>query len=1097
MPRMPQPPSPPKTLSQAEVKEYISKKWKYQSELEEFEQASSSLQSGLGQRLAQRTLGVVAKPFEAIDPLRRMSVGLAEMGGETVAGLASGQGFNRLNVLAPDDDRGYWDKVGDPMYGFGSIVPDTGNKWADRAIGFTGDVMLDPTTYITAGTGRFAGQMGRAELVNKLRLMGHAENTGMLRGAGRLGISSLNDQVRKQLGDQAGVRFMGARIPGTRALAEKGGRAASTVRARIGDTGGAKLREIDEISDALRTLNGRAGAASAKEIGAAAERVFAYGYEGVGANTIGKTFSQDLDDISKMKRADRVALTHATEAGEETVGRSLAERLFDSVKDTVTGLNRRQNYVMHLPTREGVQAMRPMIEAGELVVDTADSTGRAFERTFRPNTTYNINGTPIYLEKATIKEINEKVGPALGLPPGAKVFEDDFALISTAMVRTTGTDYGRALGQRMIADTFGDISGNAVRAGDVQVPKLNAKGNPVRNMAETAAAREAAGQPQRIDELSGQIDSLSRTADYVRDPWRANERIPTVVAGKRGMAAREISNVKQSLQAKLREVAEQAQREADGLGGSRVPLRETLASDGNLSPQAARRLNEVRVQSMDARQLQQEAQERVARAMELHERLRGVQPNKVGGHKQAVEDLREVADFLGIEDTPAMRYTYAQLEDVERRVARLAEIGDEIDLTRLEKGSVAAEMKDNTVIRTQVDEAYNQSRLFAEGDPDAVAISEDLAKYYKNAVDATQEGWVWEVLDEYTKLFKAWATATPGFHVRNAVSALFMNAVAGVSAKSHVDAIAIMRQLQKDPEAYLTRLANSSDPYDQKVFAAVEGALGSGMGGRVGFDEIGRVGGRQIKGGDLLGNNWYLRLNMKFGEWVEGPARLAMALDTVFNEGGDAFSAMNRIGRFHFNYAQLSGADRKVKQFVPFWTFMSRSLPLQLQEMWMRPGKYAAFQSAVRNATDPDAEGDMPDWMRQAGGFMSGDNTAFTPDFPHLDVGEQLGYFGFDVDEGSWDPRNMTRVLANTNPLPRVLAELMLDKQFFQDRPFYDDESKLMYALENIIPGLNQAQRVSGGRALVPFGGELDERRNDKWAQAIANYFGVPYKQVD
>jgi hypothetical protein len=59
--------------------------------------------------------------------------------------------------------------VKDPMYGFGKAFKiNTGNKWLDRAIGFVGDVALDPITYATFGVGKAVGFAGRADLAAKV-----------------------------------------------------------------------------------------------------------------------------------------------------------------------------------------------------------------------------------------------------------------------------------------------------------------------------------------------------------------------------------------------------------------------------------------------------------------------------------------------------------------------------------------------------------------------------------------------------------------------------------------------------------------------------------------------------------------------------------------------------------------------------------------------------------------------------------------------------------------------------------------------------------------------------------------------------------------
>jgi len=68
---------------------------------------------------------------------------------------------NELVDLMPGGDKAsfsdFLSQARDTSYGFGKAFANpTGNKWLDRAIGLTGDILLDPITYLTFGTGGFA-----------------------------------------------------------------------------------------------------------------------------------------------------------------------------------------------------------------------------------------------------------------------------------------------------------------------------------------------------------------------------------------------------------------------------------------------------------------------------------------------------------------------------------------------------------------------------------------------------------------------------------------------------------------------------------------------------------------------------------------------------------------------------------------------------------------------------------------------------------------------------------------------------------------------------------------------------------------------------
>ena len=92
----------------------------------------------------------------------------------------------------------WFDQVKDPNFGFGSVVGSTGNIWADRFIGFAGDVLLDPLTYV-AGAGVFSGT-GRA---TRTRLASLAASEGLgedvIRSIGRYGLSGIDNATRARL----------------------------------------------------------------------------------------------------------------------------------------------------------------------------------------------------------------------------------------------------------------------------------------------------------------------------------------------------------------------------------------------------------------------------------------------------------------------------------------------------------------------------------------------------------------------------------------------------------------------------------------------------------------------------------------------------------------------------------------------------------------------------------------------------------------------------------------------------------------------------------------------------------------------------------
>jgi hypothetical protein len=113
-------------------------------------------------------------------------------------------------------------------------------------------------------------------------------------------------------------------------------------------------------------------------------------------------------------------------------------------------------------------------------------------------------------------------------------------------------------------------------------------------------------------------------------------------------------------------------------------------------------------------------------------------------------------------------------------------------------------------------------------------------------------------------------------------------------------------------------------------------------------------------------------------------------------KGQSVAAAVERVTRYHFDYTRLSSLDRQARRLIPFWTFMSRNLPLQIESMWLRPRTYLNYQSFVRNfgeAADPLT----PQYWLSQGAFTMDQDAEhaqapwyLAPDLPHLRVAETI-----------------------------------------------------------------------------------------------------------
>ena len=928
----------------------------------------------------------------------------AEELSEGVSGLLGGRSeFNsQLNddgTLNEFGKQSNWSKLNDPDYGFGKLFDPKNtlkskNKWVNRGIGLAGDVILDPTTYLFPGAGKFAGLNGRVAAANTLDAANKAAiKAGLapkfskegMEAVGKYGVSHADDAMRAQLNmGRSGLRFgltqnNSVRIPGTGAFADKTGRGLSAARAKImsspAGTGIAKMRVNKDMVRPLAVLQGRAaGDASVALADLASINTRRLGTGMVHQVMHDKGFAKSL---RSQKVDGRRALTHLVESGADLSSSPLAGQAkakFAKLADLAdeagsTGQETIANYVKHVTTHGGRKALNEgavtLADGAKFKVNMAQSKGQAYARNFKKDTDYFITpvdggaAQKVRLKTATIKEINEKIGGALGgAGKPVKVLEDDFAIIW----------------ERAVADAADDIG------------------------------------------VATALQKLQRThPEYVKD---------------------------------FREIMGTAPVTAD-----------TVLSKIGIDPASATASQRKAAGAMAARR-----------------------SKVVGDAQSAVENRGAVVDAAWSDKTTTQFNNYAK------------------------SGKLGPEIKQ------MVDEEFEliSTQIRARGDE--VVMEKELARSFERVAEVSQKSWFWEVYDEYTRFFKTYATMSPGFHVRNGMSAMFMNASDGVGAVDHVEAMRLMKRWTREGEAMF------DDPdLPSYVRGAFEAAWGSGMRGNVSATEVGigqtgawrdslekygRVGRRTAIGISRAGDNTLSRASAAAGTFaVEGPMRLAVSLNTFKRSGktgalwNEALvdEALARITRLHFDYSQLSSADEVMKRLIPFWTFMSRNLPLQVQQQFLKPRAYARYNHLRKNFNMGEDNDVVPQQWDDMGAFKVGDGLPLglsdnpiyaAPDLPFTRLEESVESF-----------TNPSKFLANFNPMARVAAELTANRKFYSGNEFFPDENKWLYAMSALIPPVARVDSLSGGWVTSAAGSDSSWKKENQLG-AWGGFLGAPAKEL-
>lgn len=355
----------------------------------------------------------------------------------------------------------------------------------------------------------------------------------------------------------------------------------------------------------------------------------------------------------------------------------------------------------------------------------------------------------------------------------------------------------------------------------------------------------------------------------------------------------------------------------------------------------------------------------------------------------------------------------------------------------------------------------------------------------------------------YNQFFKITAMLTPGFIVRNGYSAAFNNFVAGVGLRDTRDAIAFTRAVRR--MGYDKALAALPEAQREIYATAFRGvtATGAGMTRDMIVEPV--LGGRMERFLNLKGVRKWEEANAS----TEVAVRLALGLKGA-RDGLNLEQIAAMIGRFHFDYSDLSKLDQVARQFVPFWLWVTRNIPLQIVNQAMRPGMYNAYES-LRRQMPVDENLVLPKWLARRGPLGFGGGSVLNPDLPFVDLQEQIKQLS--------DP---LLLLSQLYPQYKLPIELAGGRRLSTGAPFseepqavrgpldlpaalvasltgqgtdlagggYGISDKVSYALTSLFPTLGQAQR------LVPQLGGSPRYGERQSSAVLSTLFGLPYRGV-
>ena len=239
--------------------------------------------------------------------------------------------------------------------------------------------------------------------------------------------------------------------------------------------------------------------------------------------------------------------------------------------------------------------------------------------------------------------------------------------------------------------------------------------------------------------------------------------------------------------------------------------------------------------------------------------------------------------------------------------------------------------------------------------------------------------------DAVQNWWKAQVLISPSYHTRNMVGNFWNNWLAGVKnpaqyfkakqvqklngAKSRIDDT--IKIFTDSGEAYSgTKILNEA----KKNGVVGKGLYGAEIQASINDEITGSAVGiakslKTLKGWNPFSQeNALIKTNRAVGSAIEDNARMAHFIDMV--EKGFSFEDAGRsVKKFLFDYTDLTWAEKNImKRVAPFYTWTSKNLPLQIENLVAQPAKYAMVPKAIEQiesgSPEPATEKYMSDYIK-------------------------------------------------------------------------------------------------------------------------------------
>lgn len=362
--------------------------------------------------------------------------------------------------------------------------------------------------------------------------------------------------------------------------------------------------------------------------------------------------------------------------------------------------------------------------------------------------------------------------------------------------------------------------------------------------------------------------------------------------------------------------------------------------------------------------------------------------------KAGVKPIEDVADMLA--------HRLAKSHNIQAHYGLMKQITQDFGIDLAEKPAAQA-LKAKNLITNNVGESIIPKNYYFDHE-----IANSIKRINEIYTRPNETKQILHLFDSVQGKWKYLVTApNPGFHLRNLMGDVYNNFLDGV----------VNPQVYEQAAKMIADKGNVAVRAGKFTFGKDDiRRLYDAMGLRTGF----------FRAETDVVPHGASRLTSAVNDAVRGASekredftRMAHFIDAIKKEakkGGTeaevAQRAAQRVRKFNFDYQDLTPLERSVmKRVVPFYTFIRKNIPLQLEMAATRPGRIAVIPKGLHaieqmlgqpvgsSEVFPGASGVVPDWIREMypirlqGQTDTKNARYWAPDLPIQQVDQFLGGF--------------------------------------------------------------------------------------------------------